>query len=496
MSNFSKSEKEIYDLRAEKIQFFLENYNDAFPTEFIATSKIADIIDKHSDLEEAEHSGIEVQIRGRILNGRSFGKLSFFDMIDNSGKIQLLVDAKTLSEHENILFTKYDSGDMIGVKGEIMKTKKGQLSIKVSSSTILSKSLRTLPEKWHGLKDKETRFRQRYLDFIVNPDAKKTLEIRSRVINIIRQFMHGEDFIEVETPTLQPKAGGAIAKPFITHHNALDVDMYLRIAPELYLKRMIVGGFEKVFELGKVFRNEGIDQTHLQEFTMMESYEAFTNVNGVIEMVENMCSAVFKNLDLSHNISFDEKNGDFSFPWSKVSMFDLVSEEVGVKVEFDSNFNEVLEELGKKDIEVDKEINTTGLLVYNLFERFVEEKIVNPTFVTDYPVEVSPFARNNKNNKNITERFELFAFGSELANGFSELIDPVEQESRLKAQAMKKESGDEEAHVEDMDYIEALEHALPPTGGLGFGIDRFIMMLTGNTSIREVVAFPQLKPEN
>ena len=496
MSNFSKSEKEIYDLRTEKIQFFLENYNDAFPTEFIATSNIVDVIDKHSDLEEAEHSGIEVQIRGRILNGRSFGKLSFFDLIDNSGKIQLLVDAKTLSEHENILFTKYDSGDMIGVKGEIMKTKKGQLSIKVSSSTILSKSLRTLPEKWHGLKDKETRFRQRYLDFIVNPDAKKTLEIRSRVINIIRQFMHGEDFIEVETPTLQPKAGGAIAKPFITHHNALDVDMYLRIAPELYLKRMIVGGFEKVFELGKVFRNEGIDQTHLQEFTMMESYEAFTNVNGVIEMVENMCSAVFKNLDLSHNISFDEKNGDFSFPWSKVSMFDLVSEEVGVKVEFDSNFNEVLEELGKKDIEVDKEINTTGLLVYNLFERFVEEKIVNPTFVTDYPVEVSPFARNNKNNKNITERFELFAFGSELANGFSELIDPVEQESRLKAQAMKKESGDEEAHVEDMDYIEALEHALPPTGGLGFGIDRFIMMITGNTSIREVVAFPQLKPEN
>jgi lysyl-tRNA synthetase class 2 len=496
VSNFSKSEKEIYDLRTEKIQFFLENYNDAFPSEFIATSNIVDVIDKHSDLEEAEHSGIEVQIRGRILNGRSFGKLSFFDMIDNSGKIQLLVDAKTLSEHENILFTKYDSGDMIGVKGEIMKTKKGQLSIKVSSSTILSKSLRTLPEKWHGLKDKETRFRQRYLDFIVNPDAKKTLEIRSRVINIIRQFMHGEDFIEVETPTLQPKAGGAIAKPFITHHNALDVDMYLRIAPELYLKRMIVGGFEKVFELGKVFRNEGIDQTHLQEFTMMESYEAFTNVNGVIEMVENMCSAVFKNLDLSHNISFDEKNGDFSFPWSKVSMFDLVSEEVGVKVEFDSNFNEVLEELGKKDIEVDKEINTTGLLVYNLFERFVEEKIVNPTFVTDYPVEVSPFARNNKNNKNITERFELFAFGSELANGFSELIDPVEQESRLKAQAMKKESGDEEAHVEDMDYIEALEHALPPTGGLGFGIDRFIMMLTGNTSIREVVAFPQLKPEN
>ena len=496
MSNFSKSEQEIYDLRTEKIQFFLENNKDAFPTEFTATSKISDILSKHSDLDEAEHSGVEVQIHGRILNGRSFGKLSFFDLIDNSGKIQLLVDSKTISEKESVLFSKYDSGDVIGVKGEIMKTKKGQLSIKVSTSIILSKSLRLLPEKWHGLKDKETRFRQRYLDFIVNPDAKQTIEIRSKVINSIRQFMHGEEFIEVETPILQPKAGGAIAKPFTTHHNALDVDMYLRIAPELYLKRMIIGGFEKVFELGRVFRNEGIDQTHSPEFTMMESYEAYTNVNGVIKMVEDMCSNVFKDLQLSHDISFDGKHADFSFPWTKSSMFTLVSEEIGIKFEFDSDFNQVAEKLSKKNIEINNDINTIGLLVYDLFERFVEEKIENPTFVTDYPVEVSPFARNNKNHPNITERFELFAFGSELANGFSELIDPVEQEERLKSQAMKKESGDEEAHVEDMDYIEALEHALPPTGGLGFGIDRFVMMLTGNISIREVVAFPHLKPEN
>ncbi|MDA9179254.1 lysine--tRNA ligase, partial [Acidimicrobiia bacterium] len=323
-----------------------------------------------------------------------------------------------------------------------------------------------------------------------------TIEIRSKIINSIRQFMHGKDFIEVETPILQPKAGGAIAKPFITHHNALDVEMYLRIAPELYLKRMIVGGFEKVFELGRVFRNEGIDQTHSPEFTMMESYEAYTNVNGVIEMVENMCSTVFDDLEISTDISFDGKNADFSFPWAKASMFTLVSDEVGIKVEFSSDFNEVVEQLNKKDIEVNSEINTTGLLVYDLFERFVEEKIINPTFVIDYPVEVSPFARNSKNNPSITERFELFAFGSELANGFSELIDSVEQEARLKSQAIKKESGDEEAHVEDMDYIEALEHGLPPTGGLGFGIDRFVMMLTGNISIREVVAFPHLKPEN
>jgi lysyl-tRNA synthetase class 2 len=272
--------------------------------------------------------------------------------------------------------------------------------------------------------------------------------------------------------------------------------MYLRIAPELYLKRMIVGGFEKVFELGRVFRNEGIDQTHSPEFTMMESYEAYTNVEGVIKMVEDMCSAVFTDLQLSHEISFDGKKADFSFPWEKASMFSLVSEYVNLKIEFDSDLNHTIQELNTNNIEFSEDSKTIGLLVYDLFERYVEENIINPTFITDYPVEVSPFARNNKDNPNVTERFELFAFGSELANGFSELIDPIEQETRLKSQAQKKELGDEEAHVEDMDYIEALEHALPPTGGLGFGIDRFVMMLTGNTSIREVVAFPHLKPEN
>lgn len=496
MSNFSKSEQEIYDLRLEKIQYFLEHDKDSFPTEFPAASKIQEVINKHSDLSEAEHSGVEVQIHGRILNGRSFGKLSFYDLVDNSGRIQLLVDSKTLSDEENLFFSKYDSGDIVGVKGEVMKTKKGELSIKVSTSTILSKSLRTLPEKWHGLKDKETRFRQRYLDFIVNPDAKQTIEARSKVINSIRKFMHSKDFVEVETPILQPKAGGAIAKPFITHHNALDVDMFLRIAPELYLKRMIVGGFEKVFELGRVFRNEGVDQTHSPEFTMMESYEAYTNVDGVIKMVEEMCLTVFSELELNYEISFDEKKADFSFPWKKTSMFSLVSEHFNLNIGFDSDPNNIKEDLSRKNIEFSEDSNTIGLLVYDLFERYVEENIVNPTFVTDYPVEVSPFARNNKNSPNVTERFELFAFGSELANGFSELIDPIEQEARLKSQAQKKEQGDEEAHVEDMDYIEALEHALPPTGGLGFGIDRFVMMLTGNTSIREVVAFPHLKPEN
>ena len=400
-----------------------------------------------------------------------------------------------MSKKELSLFENYDSGDIIGVLGEIMKTKKGELSIKVKSSTILSKSLKTLPEKWHGLKDKETRFRQRYLDFIVNPDSKKTIEVRSKIINLIRNFMESEGFIEVETPILQPKAGGAIAKPFRTHHNALDFDMYLRIAPELYLKRLIVGGFEKVFELGKVFRNEGIDQTHSPEFTMMESYEAYVDVNTVMDMVEKMCLYIFDELGIEKDIKFMDREADFSGPWKRISMYELVSKKFKVDIKHDSDIKEVKKSL-KNQIDTKPEAKTIGLLVYELFENYIEDDIIKPTFVTDYPVEVSPFARENKNKPGVTERFELFAFGSELANGFSELIDSEEQENRLKTQAQKKAKGDEEAHVEDQDYVEALQYGLPPTGGLGFGVDRFVMILTSNPSIREVLAFPHLKPEN
>ena len=400
-----------------------------------------------------------------------------------------------MSKKELSFFENYDSGDIIGALGEIMKTKKGELSIKVKSSTILSKSLKTLPEKWHGLKDKETRFRQRYLDFIVNPDSKKTIETRSKIINLIRNFMESKGFIEVETPILQPKAGGAIAKPFTTHHNALDIDMFLRIAPELYLKRLIVGGFEKVFELGKVFRNEGIDQTHSPEFTMMESYEAYVDVTTVMDMVENMSTYIFDELGIEKNIKFMDIEADFSGPWKRVSMYELVSKKFKVDIKHDSDIKKVKREL-KKNLDIKPEAKTVGLLVYELFENYIEDDITSPTFVTDYPVEVSPFARENKKKPGVTERFELFAFGSELANGFSELIDSEEQEDRLKAQAQQKAKGDEEAHVEDQDYVEALQYGLPPTGGLGFGVDRFVMILTNNISIREVLAFPHLKPEN
>ncbi len=495
MSNFSKSEKEIFELRKQKISFFNELSSNSFPTSFEGTVDIENIITKHKDIDDGEHTGIDVLIKGRILQARSFGKLSFFDLLDNTGKIQLLVDKSNMSKKELSLFENYDSGDIIGALGEIMKTKKGELSIKIKSSTILSKSLKTLPEKWHGLKDKETRFRQRYLDFIVKPDSKKTIEKRSKIINLIRNFMESKGFIEVETPILQPKAGGAIAKPFTTHHNALDIDMFLRIAPELYLKRLIVGGFEKVFELGKVFRNEGIDQTHSPEFTMMESYEAYVDVTTVMDMVENMCTYIFDELGIEKNIKFMDIEADFSGPWKRVSMYELVSKKFKVDIKHDSDIKKVKREL-KKNLDIKPEAKTVGLLVYELFENYIEDDITSPTFVTDYPVEVSPFARENKRKPGVTERFELFAFGSELANGFSELIDSEEQEDRLKAQAEQKAKGDEEAHVEDQDYVEALQYGLPPTGGLGFGVDRFVMILTNNLSIREVLAFPHLKPEN
>ena len=494
MSNFSKSEKEIYELRKQKIAFLNDISNDSFPTKFNESTKISNIINEHRDIEEGTHTGISVTVRGRLLNARSFGKLLFYDILDQSGKIQLLVNSGEIEDVYLRLFENFDIGDIIAVNGEVIKTKKGELSIKVNQSTILSKSLRSFPEKWHGLKDKETRFRQRYLDLIVNPESKKILETRSKVIKLIREYLHENSFVEVETPILQTKAGGAIAKPFTTHHNALGLDMYLRIAPELYLKRLIIGGFEKVFELGKIFRNEGIDQTHLPEFTMLESYQAYVDANSVMDMVEDMCVYVFKNLETDTKLHFGENTADFSGPWKRVSMFDMVSEKLNIDIQFNSDFKKISKELKKQG--VDFEAKSIGLLVYELFENFVEKEIIDPTFVIDYPVEVSPFAREKKDEKGITERFELFAFGSELANGFSELIDSEDQAKRLKEQAIKKNDGDEEAHVEDEDYVEALQYGLPPTGGLGFGVDRFVMMLVGKTSIREVISFTHLKPEN
>ena len=491
MSNFSKSEKEIYELRKQKIALLNDISNDSFPTKFNESTKISNIINEHRDIEEGTHTGISVTVRGRLLNARSFGKLLFYDILDQSGKIQLLVNSGEIEDIYLRLFENFDIGDIIAVNGEVIKTKKGELSIKVNQSTILSKSLRSFPEKWHGLKDKETRFRQRYLDLIVNPESKKILETRSKVIKLIREYLHENNFVEVETPILQTKAGGAIAKPFTTHHNALGLDMYLRIAPELYLKRLIIGGFEKVFELGKIFRNEGIDQTHLPEFTMLESYQAYVDANSVMDMVEDMCTYVFKNLETDTKLHFGEYTADFSGPWKRVSMFDMVSEKLNIDIQFNSNFKKISKELKKQG--VDFEAKSIGLLVYELFENFVEKEIIDPTFVIDYPVEVSPLSRRSESNPDYADRFELFIGGKEFANGFCELNDPDDQASRFEDQVVAKDSGDKEAMDYDHDYITALEHGMPPAVGVGMGVDRLVMLLTNQSSIRDVLLFPQLK---
>jgi lysyl-tRNA synthetase class 2 len=481
VSELSKSENEIYSLRKEKEENIKSSNLESFATSFNNATNINLIHSNHSNTEAGTKTNIRVSVRGRILGIRSFGKLTFIDLADETGKIQLVSTKGLLSEDLHEYLSNIDVGDIAGASGTLMKTKKGELSIELQDFILLTKSFRNFPEKWHGLKDKETRFRQRYLDFVVN--------------ELIRTLMTSENFLEVETPTLQPKAGGAIARPFLTHHNAMGIDMYLRIAPELYLKRLVIGGFEKVFELGKVFRNEGIDLTHSPEFTMMESYEAYTDVNGVMNMVEKMCQYIIENLDSGYEVQYSGKIADFNFPWERKSMFELVSKKFSVEISHDSNLDDLKVKFGEEH-SITTESKTIGEFVFELFENHIENEILNPLFVTDYPKEVSPFARESKDKQGITERFELFAFGSELANGFSELIDPRDQEERLKTQAFKKAEGDEEAHVQDEDYIEALEYGLPPTGGLGFGVDRFVMMLTNNESIREVIAFPHIKPEN
>ena len=495
MSELSKSQNEVFSLRKDKEENIKASSLDSFPTSFKNSTNINLIHQSHSKIEDGAKTDISVSVRGRILAIRSFGKLTFIDLSDDTGKIQLVSTTDLLSEELQEYISNIDVGDIAGASGTVMKTKKGELSIELKNFILLTKSFRNFPEKWHGLKDKETRFRQRYLDFVVNENAKETIKTRFRVLQLIRTFMTSENFLEVETPTLQPKAGGAIARPFLTHHNAMGIDMYLRIAPELYLKRLVIGGFEKVFELGKVFRNEGIDLTHSPEFTMMESYEAYSDVNGVMDMVEKMCQYIVENLNIGSEVQYAEKIADFSFPWERKSMFDLVSHKFDMGISHDSNLDDIKTKF-ETIHNITTEAKTIGEFVFELFENYLENEIINPLFVTDYPKEVSPFARENKDKEGITERFELFAFGSELANGFSELIDPQDQEQRLKTQALKKAEGDEEAHVQDEDYIEALEYGLPPTGGLGFGVDRFVMMLTNNDSIREVIAFPHIKPEN
>ena len=493
MNDLSKSEEEIYQQRKQKLEEITKADSSSLPHSFSTTTSLKQIRDKFGDLEEGSSTNTNVTVAGRIVNARSFGKLLFYDMQDASGKLQLLVDQDNLDKTSLKVLENLDTGDIVGCGGEIVTTKKGELSIKLDRVHVLNKSLRGLPEKWHGLKDKETRFRQRYLDFIANVDAKNIIILRSKIMQTIRRFLEEKDFIEVETPILQPTPGGAIARPFSTHHNAMGIDMYLRIAPELYLKRLIIGGFEKVFELGKVFRNEGVDQTHSPEFTMLESYQAYANVHDVMDMTEEMVKAIFSGIGHEGCLVFEDIEVDIFPAWERREMTELVSEKMGTEINFESDFMKVIKHLEKKGIKTQS--TSIGLLINELFENYVESSLNSPIFVTGYPIEVSPFARQREGNLLVTDRFELFIFGNEIANGFSELIDSEEQSLRLLDQAKKKAEGDEEAHLEDNDYVVAMQYGLPPTGGLGVGIDRLVMLAAEQQSIREVVAFPHMKPE-
>ena len=439
------------------------------------------------------YEGKTVSLAGRLMGKRGMGKSSFCDLQDRDGRIQLYVRINELGEAEYEDFKKLDLGDLIGVTGEVFKTRMGEISVKVHTCTLLSKSLRPLPEKFHGLKDQDTRYRQRYLDLIVNPEVRKTFIARSRIIAAIRRYLDARDFLEVDTPILNTIAGGATARPFVTHHNTLDLDMYMRIAPELFLKRLIVGGMERVYEIGRMFRNEGMSIKHNPEFTMMELYQAYTDYNGMMEIAENMISSIALEVLGSMKISYQGQEIDLTPPWNRMTMTEAVKKFAGV------DFDEIADTAAAVAVAREKGVHLAGNPVkgeiLNLFfEEFVEENLIQPTFILDYPVEVSPLTKRKPGKPELVERFEFFITAREFGNAYSELNDPIDQKERFLAQVKKREAGDEEANMMDEDYVTALEHGLPPTGGMGIGIDRLIMLLTDSYSIRDVLLFPTMKP--
>jgi lysyl-tRNA synthetase class 2 len=439
-----------------------------------------------------QKEGAVVSIAGRIMANRPMGKISFLDLRDGSGKIQLCFYKDRLSEESLALFQELDIGDIIGAKGKLFKTKSGEPTVEVADFTLLAKSLQPLPEKWHGLSDVEIRYRQRYLDLIANTEAREIFRVRSQVITAIREFLNRRGFLEVETPVLQPSAGGALARPFTTHHHALDQDFYLRIAPELHLKRLIIGGFDKVYELGRIFRNEGVSTKHNPEFTMLESYEAYADYNDIMKMVEEMVSQISRQVAGSDGVKFGEETIKFKPPWPRLELRQAIKKYGGIDFEDYPDAKSLLAAMQKLKMEVDPK-KDRGKLIDDLISTFVEPKLIQPTFLVDYPVEMSPLAKSKPDNERLVERFEAFAGGMEIANAFTELNDPLEQRERfIKQQKGRQTTADVEETI-DQDFLLALEYGMPPTGGLGVGIDRLVMVLTGQQSIREVILFPQLK---
>ena len=482
---------EILQVRRDKLKALQDAGRNPFEqTRFARSAYSADI---KEDFEA--YDGKTLQAAGRIMSKRGMGKAIFCDIQDDRGQIQLYVRKDAVSEQEFADFRKYDIGDIIGVSGYAFKTKTGEISIHVQQVTLLSKSLRPLPEKFHGMTNMELRYRQRYVDLIMNPESKRNFQIRSRFVAYLRRYLDGLGFMEVETPVLSPIAGGATARPFITHHNTLDIDMYMRIATELHLKRLIVGGIERVYEVGRIFRNEGMDTKHNPEFTTCELYQAYTNLDGMMDILEGILSGAAQEILGTYQLQWLGHDVDLTPSWRRVTMADAVKEVTGADFMAIVGDADAAVALAKSvGVDMENVARTWGNALYETFDQKVEATLIQPTFITMYPVEVSPLAKRSPEQPALTERYEMFICGCEMGNAFSELNDPIDQYQRFKAQAEKRANGDEEANMMDEDFVMALEYGMPPTGGLGFGIDRCAMMLCGASSIRDVILFPTMKP--
>ena len=483
--------KQILKVRRDKLKALQDAGMDPFTiTKYDVTHHAQEIKDNFDALE-----GQTVSVGGRLMSKRGMGKVSFCDLQDKSGRIQLYARRDEMDPDEYNRFKKYDIGDIVGVEGTVFRTEKGEMSVRAKHITLLSKSLRPLPEKFHGLTDKEMRYRQRYVDLIMNPESKRNFEIRSKFVAYLRRYLDGLGFMEVETPVLSPIAGGANARPFITHHNAQDIDMYMRIATELHLKRLIVGGMERVYEVGRIFRNEGMDTKHNPEFTTCELYQAFTNLDGMMDILEGILSGAAKEILGTYHVQWLGHEIDLTPSWQRVTMADAVKNVTGADFMACIGDADKGVELAKSvGVDMDGVAHTWGNALYETFDQKVEETLIQPTFITMYPVEVSPLAKRSPEQPALTERYEMFICGCEMGNAFSELNDPIDQYQRFKAQAEKRAHGDEEANMMDEDFVMALEYGMPPTGGLGFGIDRCAMLLCGASSIRDVILFPTMKP--
>jgi len=483
-------ESELVRQRRDKLARLRERGQDPFAiTRYVRTHLAGEIHDGFDTLE-----GLVVRVAGRLMARRQHGKATFADLRDGSGTIQLLFRVNQLGEERYEALGELDDGDLVGAEGEVLRTRTGEVTVGVSSYTLLAKALRPPPEKWHGLRDIEVRYRQRYLDLIASEDSRRVFIVRSTVVKALRSFLDERGFLEVETPMMQAIPGGALARPFVTHHNALDIDLYLRIAPELYLKRLVVGGVERVYEIGRVFRNEGISTRHNPEFTMLEAYQAYGDYRDMMELMEGMVERAAEEALGTTGIEWEGQEITLAPPWRRVPLLESIKEETGVapsRLASEESARAVCAELG---LPAGAEL-ALSTMVNNLFERFVQPKLIQPTFVTDYPTAISPLAKAHADNSRLAQRFEPFIGGLELGNAFSELNDPQEQRKRFEQQAISRARGDMEAHPMDEDYVRALEYGMPPTGGLGLGVERLVMLLAGAPSIRDVILFPQMRPE-